>query len=66
MKQFNLTVNFINYSVFEFERALLFLVLLNFDLKNEMLHDDLNSNFIQYLKNLLEETMVEWKADDHV
>jgi len=59
MKQFNLTVNFINYSVFEFERALLFLVLLNFNLKNEMLHDDLNSNFIQYLKNLLEETMVE-------
>jgi hypothetical protein len=59
MKQFNLTVNFINYSVFEFEHALLFLVLLNFNLKNEMLHDDLNSNFIQYLKNLLEETTVE-------
>jgi len=59
MKQFNLTVNFIDCSIFEFEHALLFSVLLNFNLKNVMLHDDLNSNFDLYLMNLLRATRVE-------
>ena len=45
--------------IFEFEHALLFSVLLNFNLKNVMLHDDLNSNFDLYLMSLLRATRVE-------